>query len=132
MDSVLNEYVHEVRHATHPEGGCLVIYEPIENPRLLSTFGCVIVGNRSCCPFKGAHGLIDPINGENRVHGWARTAPNGAKLQEGIFSSNTGIIYITWDKYPGEHALCVSYTFDTSPEPEPVKQEPVNWIKEGF
>lgn len=131
MDSTLNEYVHEVRNLPHPQGGCVVIYEPVDNRRMLAVFGCVIMGRKSCCPFKGSHGIIDRIDGEDAVR-WQRQAENGAEIEDGIFNSNTGIIYITWDKYPGEHALCVSYTFDTGPESEPVIKEPVNWIKEGF
>lgn len=121
MIIVENEYIYENHPTLTPSGQWEIIYEPMENLPVTSIIGCVylISSPRKICGFFfGASEII-------HVTDWIGLP----KVIQGTFNSRNGVIILQWDKYPGEHALCISYHTDEDLAEEIVTS---NWAQEGF
>lgn len=122
MNYVLNEYVH-VRSETKWGDEWRVEYEPADTLPMRMPNGYAM---------SDKHEVLSTFHGHNRrllidAH---HESPDLPKMTFGVFSEVSGAITIIWDKYPGEHFLCVSYESpDASVE---IRMEPMNWKEEGF
>jgi len=113
IDSVLNEYVHVDEVLEFSIGETVVTYEPLDNPVDESTLsGNIMLQHmQHRIYFCMLDGLIS-VDSDTVVGS----------------SSHNGVIKFTFEKYPGDHYLTVSYDCAGS-EKEDFK---VSWLQEGF
>lgn len=120
MDVVINEYIHENFKVNTTNGFCKVFYEPCENRPVSNLTGLIYVGTTLTQTFytKQERELV-PHSNYNKKY----------KAINGIIIPEDGQIVLIWDKYPGEHFLCVSYEHVTL---ENIVSPQTKWITEGF
>lgn len=128
-DVTLNEYVHEDYIEEMTDRGVFVVrYEPVEYTTLGNLMANVFVGTKNggrkhLYSFIGSRGLIRPVH-MSLNH-----------LQGGVFDPHTGVIKLFWDRYPGEHVLCVSYEWGERVAAQLMEEAAtprIDWRQEGF
>lgn len=120
MQVTLNEYVHENCKITTNNGFVKVFYESLEQKPVESLNGIIYAENKFFQTFfimeDGKVVINNPISNK-KCH-----------VTKGFFYPTEGLIIFIWNKYPGEHFLCVSY--ESSPD---MKSDcETYWIEEGF
>lgn len=122
MSFTVNEYVHENLTFEDRQGNCVVMYEPLDNAGVVSLMGTTYIEGRESNPFQSTIMNYYSICLVSDIE----ISP---QIKNGVIDRSTGIITLIWDQNPGEHFLCVSYSFNDIAEKSPKK---TNWIEEGF
>lgn len=125
MSITINEYVHENLTLDNGDGTFTVFYEPLDNPVITSLTGTVFIKGKESHPFWWHRAAGD------RVIFFDENKNKKPKALNSSFNNRIGATSIRWDRYIGDHFLCISYTFDETLlfEKEP---EQICWLKEGF